>query len=185
MSRYMGQLGKVSQKKCEKMWWFAKPGAGGGGHPEPNSIFEEMVFQDHSRTPKTCFTLGLECMWFSIKPWIGFKVEQTSCILKKICYSLSDIKIKIFLDGTKCKICFVHQWFCKRPNLLLNFFGNLPLIKLLHCIIIDIKAISSAFSISLNLSNYIFALSTFFLHHLASSQRKLKNCQCGLPDAGF
>ena len=40
------RLGKVSQKKCEKAGDL--PNGGGGGHPEPNSIFRKKRFlRDH------------------------------------------------------------------------------------------------------------------------------------------
>ena len=32
------------------------------------------------------------------------------------------MQIKIFLDGTKCKICFVHQWFILKKENEGSFF---------------------------------------------------------------
>ena len=62
------------QKNPEKVWSFAKPGGGGspGGNKKPNLKFADVFFsvsmQNHSRTPKTCFTLGLECLCHIFSP---------------------------------------------------------------------------------------------------------------------
>ena len=59
------------KKNPEKVWSFAKPGEGGEeGSPRVNkkpnlkfaNVFCSVNMHNHSRTPKTCFTLGLECL---------------------------------------------------------------------------------------------------------------------------
>ena len=62
------QLGKGAEKKI-RISYGLLPNQGGGSArvvKKPYCFFEKVFFsesmQNHSRTPKTCFTLGLECI---------------------------------------------------------------------------------------------------------------------------
>ena len=65
--------GRLPKKNPEKVWSFAKPG---GGSPmvnkKPNlkfaDVFSSVSMQNHSRTPKTYFTLGVECLCHIFSP---------------------------------------------------------------------------------------------------------------------
>ena len=61
-------LGKGAEKKI-RISYGLLPNQGGGSArvvKKPYCFFEKSIFsesmQNHSRTPKTCFTLGLECI---------------------------------------------------------------------------------------------------------------------------
>ena len=54
------QLRKGVQKKRGKVWSFAIPGGGSPRVVKKPYCFFSVSMQNHSRTPKTCFTLGLK-----------------------------------------------------------------------------------------------------------------------------
>ena len=60
--------GRVQKKSLELVWSLTKPGGRGvsKGRQKSKTQVCKCIFsvsmQNHSRTPKTCFTLGLECL---------------------------------------------------------------------------------------------------------------------------
>ena len=73
----LGQKSKAQtnpKAKRKPMWYKINSGRGRGGCrlPEPNSNLQKKLFsgatQDHSRTPKTCFTFGPFNVMYCIDP---------------------------------------------------------------------------------------------------------------------
>ena len=60
--------GRVQKKSLELVWSLTKPGGRGvskgrqKSKPQVCKCIFSVSMQNHSRTPKTCFTLGLECL---------------------------------------------------------------------------------------------------------------------------